>query len=107
MVSSPMTWTTTITLDSTLADSPAISYQRGGNIIIPAASSITSLTFYHGDNPIGGASSYFACYDSDGVAVTLTVAANRSYQIPDALFGCMWIKIVPNVDGEVTISMKG
>lgn len=99
-----------VTVDTTLADSKAIPFSNytSGRIYIPAGSSITSLTFHDSPTEDG---TYLASYDDTAttpVALALTgLAASRSYPIPAKMFGAAWIKMVPNADGTVAIVLKG
>lgn len=74
-----------------------------GMVFIPAGSSVTTLTWWAA--PEGGGT-YLAAYDYDGVAVTQTVSASKSYPIPLALLGCRAIKAVTNVAGAMDVSFK-
>lgn len=74
----------------------------GGTIHIPTGSGLTSLTFH---SRTGG--NNYALYDSTGSAVTLTVAADRSYPIPAACFGCELLRIVGNTTGNIIVTLKG
>lgn len=76
----------------------------GGNVLIPAGSPITSLTYYGASAP-GGA--YVAVQDQFGSAVTQTVAAGKGYPLPDACFGYAAIKLVANTSANVELSLKG
>lgn len=78
---------------------------RGGTIFIPAASPITSLTYWAAEKAGG---TYLPLYEADGsTAVTQTVEAGRAYDMPAAVFGCLAIKIRVNSNGSVFITMKG
>ena len=74
-----------------------------GEVYVPAASPINTLTF-HLAMQEGG--TYLPAYDSAGAAVTLTVAAGRAYPLPATIFGGMWMRIVANAAGDVSISVK-
>lgn len=88
------------------ATSPAIPFhdRASGAVRIPAGSPITQITWYAS---LGG--DYSPAYDADGVAVTQTVAADRVYPIPEALFGAHDLKAVVTggTAGSVAISLKG
>lgn len=75
----------------------------GGNVMIPAGSSITTLTFYSSLDD----GNFIPLYDSNASAVSLTVVASGSYPLPDAVFGCGDIKMVGNAAGNVDILLKG
>ena len=86
-----------ITLDSTLGDSPVITFKGFRKIVcaIPAGSSITSLT---------SDGTFLQLYNSSG-AVSTTVAAERAYQLTSELEGISYLKIVPNNDGNVSLHL--
>ena len=94
-----------LTLDSTLVDTPEIDMRdfAGGSIQLPTGSSITTLTYY-GCHTKGG--THVALLDADGVAVTQTVAAVRIVDLPAAIFGLPFLKILTNADGAVTVCRK-
>jgi len=96
----------TVSLTTSETTTPVIDKRgfAGGSVQVPAGSSITTLTFY-GDHD--GSDTFGALYDNLGAAVTLTVAASRVTQLPDALFGVPYIKIVADAEGDVTISWCG
>lgn len=89
----------TITVDTVLADAEAIFLENtdGGRIIVPTGSSLTTLTFHESHD----GTTYVAAYDANNSAVTLTVAAARSYPLPSTLNAARYIKIVGNADGTV------
>ena len=93
------------TLTTSASTSPEldISNYSSGEIFIPAASSITTLT-YHVSSATGG--TYYPAYDSAGSAVTQTVAASRGYAMPSSVFGAPAIRIVVNANGAVAITLK-
>jgi hypothetical protein len=92
-----------ITLDSTLGDSPVITFKGFRKIVcaIPAGSSITSLTYYVSPTSDG---TFLQLYNSSG-AVSTTVAAERAYQLTSELEGISYLKIVPNNDGNVSLHL--
>src|SRR5688500_16800659 len=94
-----------VLLDSTLADSEAIPLGdfAGGLVSIPTGSSITSLTFYASDSKAG---TYRQIFDAANAAVSRTVAAARAYALPDECFAVRWLKMVPNADGTVVVTLK-
>ena len=81
---------------------------RGGRIIIPTGSSITSITFYEWYQDTG---TFLPCYDDTSttpVAIALTgVAGGKTYPIPAKLFGSKYLKFVGNADGTVYVLLKG
>jgi hypothetical protein len=76
----------------------------GGQVAVPTGSSITTLT-YHATAIQGG--TYLPLYDAAGSAVAQTVTAGRVYAMPEAVFGCAFLKIVVNAAGSVEIVLKG
>lgn len=76
----------------------------GGMIFVPTGSALTSLTF-HAAEKSGG--TFLPAYDADGNALVRTVAADRAYPIPTALYGAGAIKIVGNDSGSIVILKKG
>lgn len=99
-----------VAVTTSLATTGEINYQTvaGGQIYIPAGSSITSLTFYVSNKPGG---TYYNAYDSSSmsspVAIVLTVAAGYAYPLPSDLFGAGSIKMVGDAAGTVYFSRKG
>lgn len=97
-----------LTLTDTLGTTPDIPMEEfvGGTIYIPAGSHITGLAFYgsprqKGNNdPVTSAFNpdtalvYYALTNSIGVAVTLTVAAGKCYNLPADIFGFGSMKMV-------------
>lgn len=73
----------------------------GGELVI--IGNITSLTWYAAEK-LGG--TYKPAYDAANTAVTQTVAQNRSYPIPTALFGAGALKAVGNASGQVLVNLK-
>lgn len=96
---------TSVTVDAAVADAELVEYQKyaGGSVVVPAGSSLTTLTFYVSHDR----ATFVPLYDQDGVAVTLTVSAECGYALPDALFGAPFFKIKGNADGVVSIFRKG
>ena len=70
----------------------------GGIFSIPTGSSITTLTFYVSDKSDG---TYQALYSSAGAAVSVTVAADKSYVQDVSLNVAPYVKIVANAAGTV------
>lgn len=97
-----------ITITASVATCEAVDYQgsAGGEIYVPAGSSLTTLTFHVARKPEG---TFHAAYDGEAppAAVTLTVAAEQAYPIPDAIFGAGAFKMVGNTTGSVTVTLKG
>ena len=76
----------------------------GGLIVVDSASSATSIAWHAALSPTDTPAPIHA----DGAAVTTSIAANRAYAIPDALFGSMFI--VPVTDAgtaSIRICVKG
>lgn len=95
-----------LTLDDTLANTPVVNFSSasGGQIIIPSGSPITTLTYHTGyDTTV----TFVPLNTSAGVAVTQTVAAGKSYDLPAAVFGSALLKITVNADGAVVLVNKG
>lgn len=95
-----------LTLDSVLADTPIIDFSTSssGQIIIPSGSSITTLTYNTGyDSTV----TFVPLNTSAGVAVTQTVSAGKSYDLPASVIGSRLIKITVNADGAVVFITKG
>lgn len=91
----------TYTLDSTLADTPIIDYSNcaGGALILPAVTSITSLTWFGAGARDG---TFTRIYDSGGVVVAAqTAAASRAIAIPDACYPYPFLKCQSDADGAV------
>lgn len=76
---------------------------RAGMVFVPAASSITTLTF-HVAPKAGG--TYLPLYTAAGAAVALTVAHTRAYALPAELAGCRAFKMVGNAAGNVEVSFQ-
>lgn len=95
------------TLDSTLADTPAllVGNYAGGIITIPTGSSITSLEWHVAESENG---TYLPLYKKDDSAVVTpsTVQAARAYPFPDEVFAAKYLKIKTNADGAVTLHFK-
>lgn len=95
-----------VAVDTVLADSDEILYGEfaSGQIHVPNGSSLTTLTF-HTSHKQGG--DYEAAHNQSNAAVTMTVAADRSYPMPTELAGATAVKITGNADGTVNICLKG
>jgi hypothetical protein len=79
---------------------------NNGTIYIPTGSPITSLTYYAGYDT-GVAFLPLFTNVATPVAVTQTVSAAKSYDLPDAVRGARYLKIVVNSAGSVVIACKG
>jgi hypothetical protein len=95
-----------VTVGKTEATSEEIIFtdREVGRFQVPTGSDITTITWYDAPKPGG---TYVAAYDSAGNAVTQTVSAAKSYQIPTALEGAGAIKAVGNNEGTIAVYMKG
>ena len=76
----------------------------GGSVSIPAASSITTMTYYGCHTKAG---THLALLDAEGAAVTQTVAASRVINMPTSVYGLPYMSIRVNAQGAVTVSRKG
>jgi len=94
-----------VTVSATLASCKAFPMGSfcGGIIEIPTGSSVTSLTFYHGMTETGD---FWPLHDSDGNAITMTVAADKAYSQPDDLNEAVYVKAVANTDGTINWAGK-
>lgn len=77
----------------------------GGCISGSTAQAATTLTFFAAQASSTGP--YRALYDSDGVAVTLTVAAARTTDLPAACFGTGFIRMQADTAGTYDVCLKG
>lgn len=100
----------TVALTTSAGTTPQIAkglYSKGV-IHVPAGSSITSLTFHAATESNG---TYLPLYEERGsgatAACTRTVSAGKSYELPAAISGAPFIKIVADAAGSVTISLTG
>lgn len=94
-----------VTVAAAVADSQELTFtdQVAGRFSVPSGSSITAITWYTADRVGGG---YLPAYDEANQAVEQTVAAGRSYELPNALLGAAAIKAVGNVAGTIDINLK-
>ena len=99
-----------VVVDSTLADSDVISFEdfSGGTIRVPTGETAVTFTYHASVNQDlpNQTAVYDPLQDQNGTAVTQTVAADKIYALPDALFGCRHIKITGNVDATADIFLK-
>lgn len=74
-----------------------------GSVSVPNGSSVTTLTWYAAPDldttPV-------ALKDQDGVAVTQTVAADETHELPSALAGCRVIAAVTNAAGTLNFHFE-
>ena len=77
----------------------------GGRVHVPAGASSTTLTFY--DSSDDG-TTFHAAWDDAATPAALarTVAAGRSYPIPDALFAAERIRIKSDAAEDVIVVLK-
>ena len=94
--------TVVVSVDSVVADSEEIAKgdYAGGNFTVLAGTSTVTITFYRSKEKGG---TYTQMYDKDNAALSRTVAASRSYPLPDEVYGVPWLKLVGDVDGTVEI----
>jgi hypothetical protein len=70
-------------------------------VVLPAVSSITSLTVHAAVGPGG---TYGQLYDTAGAAITVTVAQGRAVMLPPQIAPFGAIKLVANAAGDVYVS---
>ena len=73
-----------------------------GEVHVPNGATYVTLTYFIA----APSETFFAAYDAAGSAVTQTVAANRAYPIPSALFGAGIIQIRANAIGNIGVNLK-
>lgn len=95
-----------IVCDTTAAATEYVIYtdRVGGRFYVPAGSSITAITWY--DAPKYD-DTFLASCDQFGDAITQTVAAGYSYEVPTALAGAGAIKAVVDAAGTLDFALKG
>jgi len=95
----------TVAVGTTAADSTAIPFQgwSGGLVVLPASSSITTITWYVAITPDD---TFVPAKDGIGGAVTTTIAQGQGCLIPAALFAAGAIKAVGNAAGVIDVSLK-
>lgn len=76
---------------------------RGGLVIIPSGSSITSLTYYTAEKPGGTRVPLNA---SDGTATVQTVAAGKAYDMPSEVYGCRVLYFKGNASGSIFVTNR-
>lgn len=88
----------------TTSSSPEIDIAKysSGQVSVLTGETVVTLTYYIA-SPSG---TYYAAYDASWSAITQTVAADKSYPIPSALFGAAKIQIRGNVAGNLSIDLK-
>lgn len=94
-----------VTVETSVGSSGDIGYGEyiHGTLYVPAASSLTTLTFFGYD---ATNDAWVQIYDSSNAAVSRTVAASRAYAIPAECNGCSLLRIVGNATGAVVVSLK-
>jgi hypothetical protein len=76
---------------------------QNGMVFVPSGSAITSLTWLTALNKDGP---YLAAFSANGSAIVQTVAAGQAHPIPLDLRGSRFLRIVGNVAGEVSVTLK-
>ena len=96
----------TVALTTSLVTTPIIDMQAaaGGLIFIPDAAPMVSLTYYAAPDSGG---TFLPLHDSEGTAITQTVAAGKAYDLPSSCYGAGALKIVADAAGTVELSVKG
>lgn len=86
------------------ATSPEIDISKfaSGEVVIPTGKTVVTLTYYI-VQPTGV---YYAAQDATPAAITQTVAADKAYPLPAALFGAARIQIRGNVADLIGITLK-
>ena len=92
-------------IGTTVAQSSLIHFGEfeSGMIFVPAGSSLTTLTWYSSHTSEN--SDMLPAYDSAG-AIVQTVAAGRSYPIPESLKGTRYLKATGNASGAISCTLK-
>ncbi len=105
MSSRVITLNDSVSVETTVASCTEIPYEKasGGQLYIPAGSGLTSLTWHAAEND---GATYLPAHNEAGSAVTQVVAAEKSYPIPVALFGCAALKVVGNTSGTIKVVTK-
>lgn len=93
-------------VDSTAADSNPFNVEdfSQGVVYVPAGESISSFVIHAAPTESG---TYLPLDDSGSTAVSHTVAAGQCIALNEAVFGAAWVKIVPNADGTVHVTLSG
>jgi len=77
---------------------------RGGLVIIPEGSSITSITYYTAEKQGG---TRVPLNDKDGEAVAQTgLSDGNAYDMPAEVYGCRVLYLKGNVAGEVFLTSR-
>lgn len=94
-----------VAVATAVANSQTIGYVefQSGSVHVPSGSALTTLTYHTSLKPDGP---YIAAFNDSNAAVTRTVAAGRSYPIPDVLRGARFIRITGNAAGSVGLTLK-
>jgi hypothetical protein len=97
----------TVTAHTSLDSSTEINIKdfAGGGVQVGTLSSATTLTYYVAAKPGG---TYRQLYDRDNEAVTQAIGSDRSYPLPDEIYGFGALKLT--ADNEVLtiiVSLKG
>jgi len=93
-----------VTVGTTSDASESVPFQdfAGGCVYVPAASSITVLTWYASYDD----KTYFALQDGFGSAIATAVTAEKCCPIPEECFGCSFLKATDPVGGSIYVSLK-
>jgi len=94
------------TVSVTSSESTTAEYRvpgRGGLVIVPSGSSITSLTYYTAEK-VGG--TRVPLNSSAGVATTQTVAAGKAYDMPSEVYGCRVLYFKGNAAGSIFVTNR-
>jgi len=97
---------TTDTIAVTTSESTTPEYRctgRGGLVIVPSGSSITSLTYYTAEKPGG---TRVPLNTSAGVATVQTVAAGKAYDMPAEVYGCRVLYFKGNAAGSIFVTNR-
>ena len=79
--------------------------QWNSRVAIPSGSSITSLTLYEAIQASDTqAPEWYECGEA---SATLTVAAGKTYAVPDKFYACGLVKLVGDAAGVVHVMRKG
>ena len=84
----------------------------GGTVLFRAGETITTLTFYVAEKDAGAfldgvAGTYEQLYNTNNAAVSMTVAADRAYPLPDECFSVHFLKLIGNAAAAPDVCLKG
>lgn len=91
-----------VSATAVLGTTPVIDFTRfeRGFIILPSGSPITDVDFYI-DWESGGAFTHYPAGDIS------SMAADKAYEIPQALIGAQYVKLLVNSAGSLELLFKG